>query len=291
MTTIAFNPGARAGTEAGPAAAPTLALSLADRLAPPLLAVWKGMVGAVAVTLFYQVVQWSGLVNPRVLPPVTDVLAEMLRLAVDGAFLSAVVATLGPALVGLTAASLIGVSLGLLLGGSRLAEKLSRGLIDMMRSLPGTALIPIFIFSIGVGTEMKIALVTYVTLWPILFNTIYGIGSVDKVAIESARSCRVSGFALWRRVMLPSAAPFIVTGIRYALPISIVIVISSEIVIGNPYGIGGYLLMQQANVEYRPDVIYAVLLAAGVLGFILNSIANIVADRLVGWETRRGEPQ
>jgi NitT/TauT family transport system permease protein len=136
---------------------------------------------------------------------------------------------------------------------------------------------------------MKIVVVLYATVWPILFNTMYGIASVDAVAIESARSCRVDGVALWRRVMLPSAAPFIATGIRYALPISIVIVIASEIVVGSPEGIGGYLLQQQANVEYRPDIVYAVLLSAGVVGFALNLAFEAATDRLVGWETRRGE--
>ena len=134
-----------------------------------------------------------------------------------------------------------------------------------------------------------ILLVIFVGIWPILFNTMYGIVSVDKVAIESALSCRVSGLALWRRVLLPSAAPFIATGIRYMLPISIVIVIADELVVGTPEGIGGFLLLQQTNVVWRPEVIYAVLLMAGVVGFALNLLMDAVCERLVGWDTRRSE--
>ena len=137
-------------------------------------------------------------------------------------------------------ACLIGIPVGLALGLSPLAERLSRGLVDVLRSLPGTALIPVFMITIGTGDLMKVILVVFVGVWPILFNTMYGIASVDKVAIESALSCRVTGPALWRRVMLPSAAPFIATGIRYALPIAIVIVIADELVVGSPEGIGGY---------------------------------------------------
>lgn len=254
-----------------------------------LVALWRGLVGASVVALCYQLVHWSNIVDPRVLPSVTDILRQMGRLAVSGDFLAAVVDTLTPALTGLTAAAAIAIPAGLLLGVSPLANRMSRGLIDILRSLPGTALIPIFIVTIGQGELMKVALVIYVATWPVLFNTMYGVASVEKVAIESARSCRVSGLGLWCRVMLPSAAPFIATGLRYALPISIVVVIAAEIVVGSPEGIGGYLLLQQANMVYRPDVIYAVLLMAGVVGFLLNGIMDRVCDRLVGWDTRRSE--
>lgn len=252
--------------------------------------VCRGAVGALAVVGLYQAVFWSGAVDERVLPSIVLVLGEIGRLATSPVFLAAIVQTVVPALAGLAIACAVAIPAGLLIGVSPLAKRATRGLIDLMRSLPGTALIPLFIFTIGVGTSMKVALVVYVTVWPILFNTMYGIASVDRVAIESARSCRVNGMALWWRVMLPSAAPFIATGIRYALPISVVIVIASEIVLGAPTGIGGYLLVAKANAVYQPALIYAILLAAGIVGFLLNIVADRLADHLVGWETRRGEP-
>ncbi len=261
----------------------------ASRLSDGAIAVWKGLVGAGVLALAYQLVHWSGLVDRRVIPSVTDIIAEMVRLAINPAFLLAVYETVLPALVGLLGACFIGIPLGLLLAISPLTERLSRALVDVMRSLPGTALIPVFMITIGTGEVMKVLLVIYVAIWPILFNTMYGINAVDKVAVESALSCRVNGFALWRRVMLPSAAPFIATGIRYALPIAIVIVIADELVVGSPEGIGGFLLQQQSNVVWQPDVIYAVLLAAGVVGFILNLGIDAVCERYVGWDLRRSE--
>jgi NitT/TauT family transport system permease protein len=200
-----------------------------------------------------------------------------------------VVETVWPALVGLVGACLVGIPIGLVLGLSPLAERISRGLVDVLRSLPGTALIPVFMITIGTGDLMKVILVVFVGVWPILFNTMYGITSVDKVAIESALSCRVTGPALWRRVMLPSAAPFIATGIRYALPIAIVIVIADELVVGSPEGIGGYLLQQQSNIVWRAEAVYAVLLAAGIVGFVLNVAMDWLCDRFVGWDARRSE--
>ena len=254
-----------------------------------LVAFAKGIVGAGIVTLCYQIVHWSGVVDQRVLPSVVAIVAEILRLIASGEYLHAVAETVWPALVGLLGACLIGIPVGLLLGLSSLAERVSRVLIDVMRSLPGTALIPVFMITIGTGSVMKVLLVVYVAVWPILFNTMYGIAAVDKIAIESALSCRVTGPALWRRVMLPSAAPFIATGIRYALPIAIVIVIADELVVGSPEGIGGYLLQQQSSIVWRPDVIYAVLLTAGVVGFALNLAMDALCERFVGWDVRRSE--
>lgn len=253
------------------------------------MAVAKGTVGAAIVGLAYQCVHWSAIVDQRVLPSVFAILAEMLHLLTSLEYLQAISETVVPALIGLTIASMVGIPLGLLLGISPLAERFSRGLVDVMRSLPGTALIPIFMITIGTGSMMKVLLVVYVGVWPILFNTMYGIAAVDKVAIESALSCRVSGPALWRRVMLPSAAPFIATGIRYALPIAIVIVIADELVVGSPDGIGGYLMQAQTGMVWRPDVIYAVLLTAGVVGFVLNLTMDALCERVVGWDLRRSE--
>jgi NitT/TauT family transport system permease protein len=259
------------------------------RMHPLMLAVARGLVGALLVTLAYQLVHWSHIVDPRVLPSATAILAEMARLAISADYLVAVLQTLLPALLGLLVGAALAIPLGFLLGLSPLANRITRGTIDIMRSLPATALIPVLIVTVGQDMLMKGIVVVYVTAWPILFNTMYGALAVDKVAIESARTCRVAGWRLLYRVMLPSAGPFIATGIRYALPISIVIVIAAELVVGSPEGIGGYLLTQQANVVYRADVIYAVLLAAGIVGFVLNVAMDSLCDRLVGWETRRGE--
>ena len=267
------------------AAAPTWT----QRTGQWLVALFKGVVGAGVLALAYQLVHWSGIVDARVLPSVIAVLAELSRLMLDREFLWAILETVWPALVGLAGACLVGIPAGLALGLSPLAERISRGLVDVLRSLPGTALIPVFMITIGTGDLMKVVLVIFVGVWPILFNTMYGIASVDKTAIESALSCRVRGPALWRRVMLPSAAPLIATGIRYALPIAIVIVIADEIVVGSPEGIGGYLLQQQTNIVWRPEAIYAVLLAAGVVGFVLNLAMDWLCDRFVGWDTRRSE--
>src|SRR5262249_45261887 len=138
---------------------------------PRIILIWKGFVGAAVVAFCYQLVHWSNVVDPRVLPSVTTVLAEMGRLSVNPEFLVAVGETLWPALGGLLGACLIGIPLGLLLGISRLADRMSRLLIDIMRSLPGTALIPIFIVTVGQGDVMKVLLVIYIGVWPILFNT------------------------------------------------------------------------------------------------------------------------
>src|SRR5262245_16547585 len=108
--------------------------TLRDRLyAPPVAAVWRGFVGAAALALCYQFIHWSRIVDPRVLPSVVDILREMGRLTVDPEYLQAAVDTLAPALFGLVIACALAIPLGLLLGMSPLANKVSRGLIDILR--------------------------------------------------------------------------------------------------------------------------------------------------------------
>jgi len=249
----------------------------------------KGSAGFGVVAMCYQAIYLSGLVERRVFPSIVVILEEMIRLAVNHEFLIATLETLGPAVIGVLLSVAIGIPIGLLLGMSSRAERFTRLLIDIMRTLPGTALIPVFIVAIGQGHLMTLLLVVFVGVWPILYNTIYGVLSVDKIAIESALSCRVRGPALWWRVILPSAAPFIATGIRYATPVAVVIVISEELVLGVPRGIGGFLLLQQTDMIWRAEVIYAVLLMAGIFGFALNFFVDALCDRIVGWETKRSE--
>ena len=152
------------------------------------------------------------LVPPIYLPRASTVIRRMVELLQDAKFLKHVMATLHAWAVGLALATLISVPIGILIGTSELAYKMSSPLIEFMRPIPSVALIPLGILLWGQGFPMKVILVAYATTWPILFNTVYGVHDVDPIAVQTARCFGLKQAAILRHINLPSAAPFIFTG-------------------------------------------------------------------------------
>ena len=128
---------------------------------------------------------------------------------------------------------------------------------------------------------MKLALIVYASVWPILFNAIYGVHDVDPVAKETARSFGFGRVSILIRVSLRSAAPFIYTGIRVAAAVALILAISAELLAGGSQGIGTFILIAQQGGER--DVVYASTIVAGLLGWLINWGLVLGERRLLGW--------
>jgi ABC-type nitrate/sulfonate/bicarbonate transport system permease component len=181
---------------------------------------------------------------------------------------------------GFSLAVLGGVALGAVLGLSRTAERATRPLLELMRAVPGVALLPVFIVLIGVGTNMKVLLVASGAVWPVLLNTIDGVRSTEPLLIDMATSY---GMGKWRRlrsIVLPSAAPQIFAGARTALAISVIIMVVSETV-GAQGGIGYFLLAAQRS--FRITDMWATIIALGVLGYLLNLLFRLTEAIVLRW--------
>ena len=120
-------------------------------------------------------------------------------------------------------------------------------------------------------------------VWPILFNTIYGVQSLDKVALEVAKTMNVSRTRIVTSIRLPSALPFVFTGVRVAASIGLIVAVSAELLIGNGRGIGGYILLKSTTAT-NLDQVYAATLVAGVLGVIVSGIFALVDRLAFGWK-------
>jgi NitT/TauT family transport system permease protein len=253
------------------------------RLASPRLV--RGIVGVAIAFAILEALTRAELVNPRYLPPASAVLAATARIVVDLEFLGDVAATLAAWALGLGLAILIAVPLGLVLGSSRRSYLAAATAIDFLRPIPSVALIPLAILVFGRGLDMKVALIVYASTWPILFNAIYGVRQVDPVATETAR---VFGFGrvgvLWLAI-LPSALPFIATGIRVAAAIALILAISAELIAGGSSGIGTWMLIQSQAGSRREEV-YAGIVVAGILGLAINAVLVMVERRLFFWHPR-----
>ncbi|HEY8481872.1 MAG TPA: ABC transporter permease subunit [Spirillospora sp.] len=247
-----------------------------------------GAAGVAAAVAVLEAVSRAGLVDESALPPATTVLREAGKLAVDEEFLFDVGATLRAWFQGLALAVLAAVPLGVLLGSVPLLGTAARALVELMRPIPSVALIPLAIILFADPTQVKVSLVFYACLWPILINTLYALRDVDPVAKDSLRSFGFGAVSVLWRVSLPSAAPFIATGVRIAASVALIVVISTELLAAGADGVGIYLSSTQAA-GGRTDLLLAGAVWAGVLGLLANLLLLGLERVAFRWHAARLE--
>lgn len=242
----------------------------------------RGFVGFTVLFLIGEAFTRAQIVNPLFLPPLSEVLASAVGLTVNPMFLVDVAATLEAALVGLVLATVIAVPLGILLGSSQKTFVATRALVEFLRPIPSVALIPVAILLFGQHLEMKVFLVVFATSWPLLFNTIYGVHDVDPIAKDTARIYGYSKLRILAKVSLPSAAPFIYTGIRFGVSIALIVTISAELLAAAGEGIGTYILvMGQSGRGY--DLVFAATIITGLIGWLFNWLLERGERRFFRW--------
>jgi ABC-type nitrate/sulfonate/bicarbonate transport system permease component len=191
-----------------------------------------------------------------------------------------VLPSIGRLLVGWSLAVGFGAALGVLMGRSQRLFDFANPILQFLRSLPGPALVPIFIILFGTETEMRIILIAFGTIWPVLLNTVDGVRAVDPVQIDTARSFRLPTSALIARTILPAAMPKIVAGAKISLSLAIILMVVSEFV-ASTNGIGYEILNAQMTLLLT-DLWCGILLVA-LLGFVLNALFGLVETRLLYW--------
>lgn len=245
----------------------------------------RGLGGLAALAALYEVLSRLELVDPKLLPPSTVVFPRAAEMAISPDFLVELLATMQAVLLGVGIAILIAIPVGLVIGSYSSVATATTPIVDFVRSVPGIAIIPLLVLVMGQGLSMKISIVVYVTLWPLLFNAIYGVRGVDRVAVETARSFRISTLQTWLHVILPSAMPLILTGVRLALATGLTVAIAAEITVGTHDGIGYFILLQSYSGGHH-DRIFAAVVLAGLVGFFLNWLTVVASRRWVAWDSR-----
>lgn len=178
---------------------------------------------------------------------------------------------------------LFGVAAGLLLGFSRRLRYLCEIPIEFFRSLPATALLPIFILALGINDLARIGVVFFIGFWVVLINTIYGVMHSSEIRRNVALSMRANRNQIFLYVTVWEVLPYIFSGMRLAISISLVIVLIAEMVIGPDYGLGIRLLNAQQT--FRVNDAYAIMVVTGALGFLLNRMIIKSEKKIVHWKT------
>ncbi len=228
----------------------------------------------VLLAALWQAVAVSGLVDTDFLPSLTAVyhaLADMVR----G---HEIVTNMAVSLFAAAAGLLLGVVLGVPLGAAMAMSPRVNGffgpLVKATYSLPKTALVPLFILWMGVGSRTNITAVALASLLPIVIYTYHGIQGVPQILLWSARSMGTPERTLFRKILLPAAMDSILTGVRIALGFAFVLTVSSEM-IASTAGMGNLMFMYGENGAY--SYMYAAVGAVVIVAFL--------ADRLLVWAT------
>jgi len=239
----------------------------------PLLAV----AGALAL---WQLLVGAGLLNEDHVPAMTATLAELAELLGDGGFWSAVGSTLQGWALGLGIAAALAVPLGILIGSSPLVYRSVRFVVEFLRPIPSVALVPLAVLIYGVGLESKVFLAAFASFWPLFVQTLYGVRDVDPVATDTARSFGLGRFERLWRIKLPSAVPYIATGLRISSAVALILAVTAELVIGSA-GLGRSINV--ARQSGAIELMYALIITTGLLGWALNVLTSQAERRVLHW--------
>jgi ABC-type nitrate/sulfonate/bicarbonate transport system permease component len=247
--------------------------------APPLAAVLLLLVA-------WELAARAGLIPETSIPPASGAIGELFTQLGEARLWKATLNTLEGWAIGLALAVVLGVPAGILIGSSRWAYRALRVPIEFLRPIPSVALIPLAVLVYGTGLESKVFLATFASFWPMLIQTIYGVQDVDPVATDTARAFGLGRAARLWRVTLPSAVPYIATGIRISSAVALILSVTAELVIGSA-GLGREI--NTASSGGNVELMYALIIATGLLGWLLNIAATMGERRVLHWHpSQRG---
>jgi ABC-type nitrate/sulfonate/bicarbonate transport system permease component len=182
--------------------------------------------------------------------------------------------------LGYTIAVAIAITAGTALGSSRTLRRATAPVVEFLRSIPPPALIPFAIVVIGVGDDMKVFIIAFVCLWPVLLNTIDGINGIDPTLKDTARVYGIAGRDRLLRVTLPAASPQIFAGMRLSLSLALILMVISEMV-ASTNGIGFFVLQSQRS--FAIPEMWSGILLLGLLGYVFNLGFMIIERRVLAW--------
>ncbi|MEO6944071.1 MAG: ABC transporter permease [Lacisediminihabitans sp.] len=251
---------------------------LSKRVSGPAL----GFVGILLFLLAWEAAPRLGLVQERFLPPASKVLAALVDYFGQAAFWRDTGETMLAWGIGLAVSIIAAVILGLVIGSSSFLGKATYTTIEFLRPIPSVALIPLAVLLLGVKIESSLLLVIYASFWQVLLQVLYGVADVDPVADNTARSYGLGPLARARYVVWPTVLPYLITGIRLASAVALILAITAELVIGSP-GLGYQIALTQSGGAV-PEM-YALIVATGIIGILINLGMRLLERRVLAWHS------
>lgn len=228
-----------------------------------------------------------GLVGVKVLPTPQAIFVEFQNLLVQGytgkPLWVHVEASVLRTMVGLGASLLVGIPVGLLVGGSRSVAALLTPIFSFLRPVPAIAFIPLIILYFGIGEFSKVVIIFVSATLYVILNASAGVKSVPRDLLRAGLNMGLNRRQLFLYVILPAAAPAVMTGVKTATAISWALVVAAELIAAQ-VGLG-YMIMDAATFYRIPDV-YIAIIIIGVIGIIFELVETLIENRLIHWQGR-----
>ena len=244
--------------------------------------------GAVAIPVLsvlaalglWELISRTEVISQRDLPAMSTTVQALWSMVQTSVFWIAFGQTVRGWAIGLGLAAVLAIPIGISLGSSEFAASAFRVPIEFLRPIPSAALIPLLFLTLGTTLKSEVFLATFGAFWPLLVQTMYGVRDVDPIALDTARSFRLGRSERLFRVTLPSALPYIFTGIRISSTVALILAFTAELFMGTP-GLGQRL--NYVETFGLNDQIYALALATGFLGVAIHFAVSAVEKRVLRW--------
>lgn len=239
-----------------------------------------GVVGVLAAIAVWELSIRLELLDASAIPPFSDVVGALVDELGSSRFWTALAMTCESTALGLILSVLVALPIGVALGLNRTAFRSVRFVVEFLKPIPVVAILPLVLLIYGTTLKMKLVLIVFGTLWPLLIQVLYGVQAVDPVVGLTARAYRIKRLRRLTHVVLPSAAPFIATGLRVAVVTALVLSIVTELV-GGAEGLGFEINRSELSANYPR--LYALVLVTGVLGLALNAAVQWPERHVLRW--------
>jgi ABC-type nitrate/sulfonate/bicarbonate transport system permease component len=236
--------------------------------------------GVAVFVALLEVVPRLGLVPRAYLPPLSRILVALADEARQREFWVALAETARTWGLGLGIAIAAGVVAGVAIGSVPVLRALTASTIEFLRPIPSVALIPLAVLLYGTRVTATLLLVVYAAFWQVLVQVLHGVADVDPIAGDTARSYRLSRWGRVRYLVWPTALPYVVTGIRLATSVALILTITGELIIGTP-GLGKEIAIAQTSGAV--EAMYALVVVTGVLGVLANLVTRAAERRVLAW--------
>ncbi|HVA39090.1 MAG TPA: ABC transporter permease [Candidatus Binataceae bacterium] len=244
-----------------------------------------GAITCFAVLAVWEVAVRGGAVTFDYLPAPSAIAVALARLVLSGQMFADTVHTLSSALIGWSAACLLGIGLGLLLGISSGARTYGMATVEVLRPMPGIAFLPLAVLLFNFSLQTELVVIVYPSLWPVAMNTMGSVMDVGARLHDVGRTLRLSRWRILAKILAPAAAPMILAGCRVSMGTALVMAVIAEM-IGNPHGLG-YAIVRE-ELAFQPADMFAYIIVVGVLGIALNAALVALSRRAMPGHFGRG---